>query len=225
MKSPHYHGHRQRLRDRFLAHGLDAFADYESVELLLILAIPRRDVKPIAKEMIRRFKTFRGVLDAPVEELQKMPGVGKAAALAIKIIRESANRYLRQKNESDFSLENTQTLIDYCQSDLGARQNEVFKVIYLDSGYRVLGDDILEEGTVDRAAVYPRRVMDAAMRNKAAILAFVHNHPSGNVTPSEQDKVLTRALVLAAETLQIKIYDHLIVAENSVFSFREAGLL
>lgn len=225
MGRPHYHGHRQRLRERFLKSGLESFADYEAVELLLTLAIARKDVKVPAKLAVERFGSFRGVLDAPLEELRKIPGLGDVTPVALRIIREAANRYLQQKSQEAFSLGNQDVLFDYCRSALGPLPHEVFKVIYLDSGYRILGDETLEEGTVDRAAVYPRQVMDAALRHHAAALVFAHNHPNGNVTPSEQDKTLTRALVLAAETLQIKVLDHLIVSRDAVFSFRKEGLL
>jgi DNA repair protein RadC len=213
------------LRNRFLKSGLESFPDYEAVELLLTLAIPRKDVKPQAKAAIQRFGSFRGVLDAPLEELRGIPGIGDVAPVALRIIREAANRYLQEKSRDTFSLANQHVLIDYCRSALGALPNEVFKVIYLDSGYRVLGDETLEEGTVDRAAVYPRKIMDAALRNKASILVFAHNHPNGHVQPSEQDKTLTRTLVLAAATLQITVFDHLIISPDDVFSFRKAGLL
>lgn len=222
---PHYHGHRQRLRERFLKGGLNAFADYEALELLLTLAIPRKDVKVPAKLLIERFGSLRGVLDAPLEELRTIPGMGEVAPVALRIIRATADRYLQQKSQESFSLSNPDVLFAYCRSALGVLQYEAFKVIYLDSGYRVLGDETLEEGTIDRAAVYPRRVMDAALHNHAAALIFVHNHPNGDVTPSEHDKTLTRALVLAAETLQIKVLDHLIVSKDAVFSFRKEGLI
>ncbi|HBA41122.1 MAG TPA: hypothetical protein DCZ05_15785 [Deltaproteobacteria bacterium] len=225
MPKPHYYGHRQRLRERFLKSGLDSFHDYEAVELLLTLAIPQKDVKVPAKLAIERFKSLRGVLDAPLEELREIPGLGEVAPVALRIIKEAANRYLQQKSQEAFSLTNQQVLFDYCRSALGSNSDEVFKVFYLDSGYRILGDETLEEGTIDRAAVYPRRVMDAALRNRAAALLFAHNHPNGNVKPSEQDKTLTRALVLAAETLQIKVLDHVIVSKDDVFSFRKEGLL
>ena len=225
MNKPHYHDHRHRLRERFLKNGLESFPDYEAVELLLTLAIPRKDVKEHAKEAIKRFGSFRGVLDAPIEELQKIPGIGEVTPVALRIIREAANRYLQQKSQATFSLADREVLFDYCRSALGALSYEVFKVIFLDSGYHILKDETLEEGTIDRAAVYPRKVMDAALRNGAAILVFVHNHPNGDITPSEQDKTITRALVLAAETLQIKVLDHLIVSKDAVFSFRKEGLL
>ena len=225
MGKPHYHGHRQRLRERFLSNGLGAFADYEAVELLLTLAIPRRDVKEAAKLAIQRFGSFRGVLDAPIEELREVPGLGDVAATGLKIIREAANRYLREKSRETFSLADPDVLADYCRSALGPLRHEVFKAIYLDSGYRIITDETLEEGTLDRAAVYPRRVMDAAVRHGAATLVFAHNHPNGVVTPSEHDRTLTRALVLAAETLQIQVLDHLIVSQDAVFSFRQEELL
>ena len=225
MPKPHYHGHRQRLRERFLKSGLESFPDYEAVELLLTLAIPYKDVKVPAKVAVDRFGSLRGVLDAPLEELRKIPGIGDVASVALRIIREAANRYLQQKSQETFSLANQEVLFDYCRSALGSLSDEVFKVFYLDGGFRILGDETLEEGTIDRAAVYPRRVMDAALRNRAAALLFAHNHPNGNVKPSEQDKTLTRALVLAAETLQIKVVDHVIVSKDDVFSFRKEGLL
>lgn len=225
VEKQHYHGHRKRLRERFLRGGLDSFADYEALELLLTLAIPYKDVKVPAKAAIERFGSLQGVLDAPPEELRKIPGFGEVGPIALRIVRETANRYLKQKAQESFSLANQEVLFDYCRSAVGALQHEVFKVIYLDSGYRVLEDETLEEGTIDRAAVYPRKVMDAALRHRAAALVFAHNHPNGNVNPSEQDKILTRALVLAAETLQIKVHDHLIVSKDAVFSFRKEGLL
>jgi DNA repair protein RadC len=225
MNEPHYHKHRRRLRERFLKNGLESFPDYEAIELLFTLAIPRKDVKIPAKIAIERFGSFRSVLDAPLEELREIPGIGEVAPVALRIIREAANRYLQQKSQTTFSLADREVLFDYCRSALGALSYEVFKVIFLDSRYHILGDETLEEGTIDRAAVYPRKVMDAALRNRAAALVFAHNHPNGDVTPSEQDKTITRALVLAAETLQIKVLDHLIVSKDAVFSFRDGGLL
>jgi len=225
MDKPHYHGHRQRLRERFEKAGLEAFAPHEVLELLLTLAIPRKDVKQPAKALLARFGSLRGVLDAELSDLREVRGLGQVAPVALRIVREAANHYLQQKTREGFSLANQEGLFEYCRSALGALTYEVFKVFYLDSGYRILGDETLEEGTIDRAAVYPRRVMDAAVRNRAAALLFAHNHPNGNVKPSEQDKTLTRALVLAAETLQIKVLDHVIVSKDDVFSFRKEGLL
>ncbi len=224
---PDYFGHRQRLREKFLKSGFLGFADYEVVELLLTLAIPQRDVKKPAKALIERFGNLRGILDAPAEDLQNVDGIGNVAPVALRILREAANLYLQQAAEQQDSFTDAESLSRFWRAKIGALRNEVFQVGYLDSAYRLLRDGIetLEEGTVDRAAVYPRRVMEAALRRNAACLVFAHNHPNGNVQPSDQDKVLTRALVLAAQTVQIKVLDHLVVSTDRVFSFRQEGLL
>lgn len=224
---PHYHGHRKRLRDRFIKSGLEGFAEYEVVELLLTLAIPRSDVKEQAKALLERFGNLRGILDAPLEELQQIEGIGSVAPVALRIIREAASLYLQQSAEQRDVFTDPEVLACFWRSKIGALPIEVFHVGYLDSAYRLLRDGVesLEEGTIDRAYVYPRRVIEAALRRKAAALVFAHNHPNGDVIPTEQDKVLTRSLVLAAATVQIKVLDHLIVAADRVFSFRREGLL
>jgi len=223
----HYLGHRQRLRDRFQKSGFDGFGDYEVVELLLTLAIPRSDVKQPAKALIARFGNLHGILDAPIEELQTVKGIGVVTPIALKIIKAAATLYLQQNSEGQDSLADPMRLADFWRMRIGALQNEVFQVAYLDSGYRLLRDGVetLEEGTIDRAAVYPRRVIESALKCGAAALVLAHNHPNGHTTPSEQDKVLTRAIVLAAETVGVKIVDHLIVSVSETFSFRKAGLL
>jgi DNA repair protein RadC len=224
---PHFHGHRQRLRERFLKSGLAGFADYEVVELLLTLAIPRADVKQPAKALIAQFGNLRGILDAPIEELRAVPGIGSVTPVALQIIKAAATLYLQQSGEGLDSLADPARLSEFWRMRIGALQNEVFEVAYLDSGYRLLRDgvDRLEEGTIDRATVYPRRVIEAALKRGAAAIVLAHNHPNANLTPSEHDKVLTRAIVLAAETVHLKVVDHLIVSARDTFSFRKAGLL
>jgi DNA repair protein RadC len=224
---PHYHGHRQRLRERFLKSGLAGFADYEVIELLLTLAIPRSDVKQPAKALIARFRNLRGILDAPIEELRAVPGIGSVTPVALQVIKAAATLYLQQSGEDRDSLEGPAKLAEFWRLRIGALQNEVFEVAYLDSGYRLLRDGVetLEVGTIDRAAVYPRRVIEAALKRGAAALVLAHNHPNGHLQPSEHDKVLTRAIVLAAETVQLRVVDHLIVSAQETFSFRKAGLL
>ncbi len=227
MGEPHYHNHRKRLRARFMQHGLEGFADYEVIELLLTLAIPRGDVKEPAKALIARFGNLRAILDAPIEELRKVSGIGSVTPVALQIIKAAATLYLQQSTEGHDSLADPARLAEFWRMRIGALQNEVFEVAYLDSGYRLLRDGVerLEEGTIDRAVVYPRQVVEAALRRGAAALILAHNHPNGNVQPSEQDKLLTRAIVLAAEAVQLRIVDHLIVSADEVFSFRKAGLL
>lgn len=224
---PHYHGHRKRLRERFLKSGLAGFSDYEVVELLLTLAIPRSDVKQPAKALIARFGNLRGILDAPIEELRTIPGIGAVTPVALKIIKAAATLYLQQSSEGNDCIVEADKLSDFWRLRIGTLQNEVFEVAYLDSGYRLLRDGVetLEVGTIDRAAVYPRKVIEAALKRSAAALVLAHNHPNGIVEPTEQDKVLTRAIVLAAETVHLKVVDHLIISAQKTFSFRKAGLL
>jgi DNA repair protein RadC len=225
--NPHYLGHRQRLRERFLKSGLEGFADYEVVELLLTLAIPRSNVKDSAKRLIARFGNLRGILDTPVEELQAVSGIGSVAPIALKIVRAAATLYLQQSAEGTNLAADHESLATFWRMRIGANPNEVFEVAYLDSGCHLLRDGVerLEEGTIDRAVVYPRRVVESALRRGAAAIALAHNHPNGDVAPSEQDKLLTRALVMAAETVQLKIIDHLIVSPDEAYSFKKAGLL
>lgn len=224
---PHYHDHRGRLRERFLKSGLAGFADYEVVELLLTLAIPRSDVKRPAKALIARFGNLRGILDAPTAELRAIPGIGSVTPVALQVIKAAATLYLQQSVEGRDSLADPAPLADFWRMRIGALPNEVFEVAYLDSSYRLFRDGVetLEEGTIDRAAVYPRRVIEAALKRGAAAMVLAHNHPNGDVTPTEHDKVLTRAIVLGAETVHLKVLDHLIVSAHETFSFRHAGLL
>ena len=224
---PHYLEHRKRLRERFLKSGFAGFAEHEVIELLLTLAIPRLDVKQQAKALLERFGSLRGILDAPLTELQSVKGIGEISAIYLKVIRESATQYLLEASEGAEVLSDPERLSNFWLMRIGHLKHEVFAVAYLDSAYRLLlnGVEMLQEGTIDRAAVYPRRVVEAALRHQAAALVLAHNHPNGNVEPSEQDKVVTRAVVLAAETISLRVVDHLIVSASGTFSFREAGLL
>ena len=227
MEQPHYHGHRKRLRTRFVKNGLAGFAEHEVIELLLTLAIPRADVKQPAKALLQRFGSLRGVLDASLAELRSVAGIGEVAATGLHLVREAATLYLQEGSEGTQVLKDAAKLSDFWRMRIGALKHEVFAVAYLDSGCRLLrnGVETLQEGTVDRAAVYPRRVIEAALMRQAAALVLAHNHPNGNVQPSEHDKVLTRAIVLAAETVGLRVVDHLIVSPEETFSFRQAGLL
>lgn len=224
---PHYLGHRQRLRERFVKSGLDGLAEHEVVELLLTLAIPRSDVKQPAKALLARFGSLRGILDAPAPDVMSVKGVGAVTPVAFQIIKAAATLYLQQGNEARDSLADPTHLADFWRMRIGALGHEVFEVAYLDSALRLLRDGVqtLEEGTIDRAAVYPRRVVEAALRRGAASIVLAHNHPNGQAIPSEQDKLLTRAITLAADTVSLRVLDHLIVTADTTFSFRKAGLL
>ena len=227
MSLPHYQGHRKRLRERFVKSGLAGFAEHEVVELLLTLAIPRADVKQPAKELLARFGNLRGVLDAPLPELRAVDGIGEVAAVGLHLVRAAAALYLQQGSEGGDVLRNAAKISDFWRMRIGALKHEVFAVAYLDSAHRLLRDGVetLQEGTIDRAAVYPRRVVEAALKRQAAALVLAHNHPNGNVQPSEQDKLLTRSIVLAAETIGLRVVDHLVVSPDETFSFKQAGLL
>jgi len=225
MSKQHYHGHRERVRERFLQQGLEGFQDYEALEMLLLYVARQKEMKPVAKALIQRFGSFKGVLDAPQDELEEVNGVGPAAVALIHFVKQAAARYLRQTTRARFSLENPESLIQYCIVSMGAEPNEKFRVICLDGNFAIVDEADVAEGTVDQATVYPRKVMETALQAKATTLVLVHNHPDGDVTPSEFDKTLTRALVLAAKTVGISVYDHMIVSRDTHFSFRENGLL
>jgi DNA repair protein RadC len=218
-------GHRKRLREKFITSGLDGLHDYEVVELLLTLGSPRRDCKPQAKEAIKRFKTLRGVLEASLEDLQQIDGIGPHNAFGIKLVRETARKFLKEKIIAQPVYSSAQEIFDYLYPSMRDLKKEVFKVLYLNSQNQITDVDDLAHGTVSRNAVLPREVMECALRHSAVSLVFAHNHPSGNPDPSAGDKQVTRDLVYAAAVLQIKVLDHVIIGDNRYFSFAADGLI
>jgi DNA repair protein RadC len=218
-------GHRKRLRERFNQSGLEAFLDYEIVELLLTLGTARRDCKPQAKEAIKRFKTLRGVLEAPPEELQQIKGITAHNTFVIKLMQEISREFLKEQALDKPYCRSSREVFDYLYHSMRDLKKEVFKVMFLDSQNRVRGIEDLFEGTLNASAVYPREIVQSAVRHHAAALIFVHNHPAGNPQPSDNDKQITQDLVLAGNIMQIKVLDHIVIGENRYFSFADAGLI
>lgn len=218
-------GHRQRLRDRFMQSGLAAFHDYEIVELLLTLGTPRRDCKKAAKEALGRFGSLRGVLEATPEELSEIKDLGPKNIFGLKLAQAIARRYLREKVEGRDFLRSSREVIDYLRVNLRDRSREVFVVIYLNGRNQIMAMEELFEGTLTTSAVYPREVIKASVRHKAAALVFAHNHPSGNNQPSKEDLEITRRLKKAAETIDVAVHDHIIISGNEYYSFSDHGLL
>ncbi len=220
-------GHRERLRERFLRSGVEGLADYELVELVLTLAIPRRDVKPTAKNLIRRFKSLRGIMDAPIEELEQVEGMGHVAATALKIIRSSSESYLREASEGEVVLNNYPKLENFWRMRMGGLNHEVVEVAYLDASYRLMKDGVerLEEGNVDETSLSLQKLFKRALGKGAKFLVLAHNHPSGDLKPSPSDQFLTDRVADAARALDLELLDHWIVSAQGCYSFRRAGKL
>jgi len=222
---PHWWGHRERLRERFLRAGAKGLQDYELLELLLSYAIPRKDVKPQAKELLRRFGSLAGVMDASPEEVQEVKGIGPRAAALLRLAKEMGEVYLGERMRGVDVLSSPSRVVDFCLFRLKGEGEEKFMVIYLNVKNEVMDYEVIQEGTVDRSVVYPRRVAEKALRRRAASVIVVHNHPSGHPDPSPEDKRITRELVEALKPLEIRLLDHIIVGKRGYFSFREKGIL
>lgn len=220
-----YQGHRRRLREKFLKSGLSGFQDYEIVELLFSLGRPRQDCKPQAKEAIRRFKSLRGVLEASPEELQQINGIGPHSIFGIKFMQAVAREFLKEKALEQPNYNSSQEIFDYFYHSMRDLKKEVIKVVYLNTQNQIIDIKDLSQGTVDSSYVYPREVMEWALKLNAVSMVLVHNHPSGNPEPSLSDKELTRNLVYAGLMLNIKILDHIIIGDNRYFSLASQGLI
>lgn len=218
-------GHRLRLKEKFLQGGLQAFLDYEIIELLLTLGTPRRDCKLQAKAALKRFKTLRGALEAAPEDLQEIKGLGPLNVFGIRLIQEVSRRFLKERMLSKPVCHSSREVFDYLYHTLRDSYNEKFLVFFLDAKNRILEEQTFSEGTVDTSVVYPREIIKAALRYNASSLIFVHNHPSGDPTPSDSDSEITKELVFAAFTIQIKVLDHIVIGNNRYFSFADEGLI
>jgi DNA repair protein RadC len=223
--TPHHKDHRKRLKKKFSESGVSSFHDYEVLELLLSYAIARKDVKPLAKELLRAFGSLKGLMDAEKESMEKVKGVGAHTAILIKLIKEIGILYLKEKAKEKPQITCTSELLDYCKTYMGGLKDERFCVIYLDAQNRLTNIETIQEGIVNQAVVYPRKVLENALKQKASAVILVHNHPSGQVKPSDADIRLTKTIQETARILDIIVHDHVIIGENRFFSFREEGLI
>lgn len=224
-EEPHYRGHRTRLRERFAEVGEQAMRDYELLELVLFRSIPQRDVKPLAKAMIARFGSFAEVLGAPRERLIEIDGVGEATALDLKLVEAAARRLARGAIGQRAVLASWKDVIEYCRTAMAFSEREQFRILFLDKRNFLIADEVQSNGTVDHTPVYPREVVKRALELSASALILVHNHPSGDPTPSNADIRMTNDLQNIAKPLGIALHDHIIVGRNGHASFRGLKLI
>jgi len=225
-KPPSYvSDHRKRLRDRFLAGGAAALPDYEMLELILFRAIPRQDVKPLTYTLLQVFGDFNRVLSAPVSRLAEVKGVGDAVITELKIVEAAAQRLARSRILQRHVISSWDAVLDYCHTTMAHRDTEQFRVLFLDRKNVLVADEAQAEGTVDHVPVYPREVVKRALELNASALILVHNHPSGDPTPSEADIAMTQQIQTAAEALGLTLHDHLVIGKSRELSFRSEGLL
>lgn len=222
-------GHRKRLQERYLNGGYKSLADYEIVEFLLFLVIPRKDTKALAKELLERFSTINGIFEASLEELRSIKGLGDVSSTYIKFLGDMYSYYFEEKmlkdREDIVAIRSKNQLINYLRKNIGISKSEEFKVLFLNSNNEVLGIETLFEGTIDRSAVYPRKILERVLSYNARSIVFSHNHPSGNTTPSQKDIELTNTLKDFFRLVDVSILDHIIISKNSYFSFLEEGIL
>ncbi len=223
--APDYLKHRERLKGKFTVSGPAALYDYEILELLLSYAIPRKDVKPPARQLLKKFGSIKGVMDADEAELKEIKGVGSHTAILFKLAKEIGSLYLKEKAKEKTQISCTSELLNYCKMALGGLPDERFCVIHLNAQNRVIDMETIQEGIVNQAVVYPRKVLENALKRKASAVILVHNHPSGHIKPSDADIKLTKTILETARMLDIIVHDHIIIGGNSFLSFREEGIL
>jgi DNA repair protein RadC len=223
--NPHYYGHRERLRARFREAGADAVTDYEMLELVLFRAVPRRDVKPLAKMLIEKFGSFAEVISAPVARLAEVKGLGDAAITELKVVQASASRLARGKVKQRVALSSWSTVLDYCRTAMAFADKEQFRILFLDKRNQLIADELQQVGTVDHTPVYPREVLKRALELSATAIILVHNHPSGDPTPSRADIQMTQSIVEVARPLGISVHDHIIVGKEGHASFKGLKLI
>ena len=218
-------GHRERLRTRFMKSGVDALADYELLELILFQARPRGDVKPIAKDMIKQFGSFAEAVSAPSERLREISGVGDAAVIALKSVQAAALKLMQGKVLQQPALSSWTALMDYCRASMAYEMNEQFRILFLDRKNVLIADEVQQSGTIDHTPVYPREVIKRALELGASAIIMVHNHPSGDPTPSKADIEMTKQVKDAGEKLGVALHDHIVIGRSGDTSFKSIGLL
>ena len=224
-EAPHYHGHRDRLRARFSEVGGDALPDYELLEIVLFRSIPRRDVKPIAKDLLRRFGSFAEVLAAPAALLSEVDGVGESVVTDLKIVEAAARRFAKGAVARRPVLSSWTSVIDYCRTAMAFSEKEQFRLLFLDRRNALIADEVQQSGTIDHTPVYPREVVKRALELSASAVILVHNHPSGDPTPSSADIKMTREIVDVAKPLGIVVHDHIIVGREGHASLKGLKLM
>ncbi len=221
-----YEGHRERLRQKYLQGGYSAFLEYEVLELLLTYAIPRRDTKPIAKELIERFGNLDGVVSTSLEELQEVSGIKESTGVFLKLLGDlSKNLYKGEMKREGIQLKDKDSLLRYLRSDIGFSSREEFKVIFLNNYNILVGSETLFVGTIDKSAVYPREIIEKVIQYKAKGVIFAHNHPSGNLRPSKQDIQITEHMQEVLDMIDVKLLEHIIITKDGYFSFLQEGLI
>jgi DNA repair protein RadC len=223
--TPHYHGHRARLRARFREAGSEAVSDYELLELVLFRAIPQRDIKPLAKELIAKFGSFAEVVAAPATRLREVKGLGDAAITELKVVHAAASRLARGQVQKRRVLSSWSSVLDYCRTAQAFADREQFRILFLDKRNQLIADELQQTGTVDHTPVYPREVVKRALELSATALILVHNHPSGDPTPSRADIQMTQSIVEIAKPLGISVHDHIIVGKEGHASFKGLRLI
>lgn len=221
----HYIGHRARLRERFLGDGGEALPDYELLELILFSARPRGDVKPLAKRLLKEFGSFSKVIYADDAALRAIDEVGDAVISALKTVRISAQRLIKSEISNQPVIQSWSALMDYCSLVMGKNKIEEFRVLYLNHRHSLIADEVMQRGTINHTPVYPREIVKRALEHSAAAIILLHNHPSGDPTPSKADIDITKKIIEATATVNVTVHDHVIIAETGHYSFKSYGLI
>jgi len=224
LKEPSYVGHRQRIKEKYEKSGMDGWHDYEVLELALSYAIPRKDTKPIAKELLTRFKSLNSVLDADIKEIETVKGISKHSALFLRFLKDVSVLYMEKGIHGRDLLSSPQVAFDYLKVALKGLADEEFKMLFLDSRNQLIEMERLKAGTVNHSVVFPRKVVERALYHHAVGVIIAHNHPAGSLEPSVEDQDITKAIQDALKTVDIKLLDHIIIGGNEYFSFKESGI-